>query len=929
MPELPTGTVTLFFSDIEGSTRLLEQLGRTRYAEALSRHRDILRDAFATHGGYEVDYAGDGFFVAFSSALEAVVTAVAAQRGLDVEDWPDGQKLRVRIGLHTGEPLPVPPKYVGLDVHRTARIMAAGHGGQVLLSERTAGLADEELPEGTSIKDLGEHRLKDLSRPQRLYQLTIDGMATAFPPLKTLGGRANNLPAQPNRLIGRSDELADVAGALRGLETRLVTIVGPGGTGKTRLALHAAAELVDDFADGVFVVFLAPLHQPELVLDAIATTLGLRSRAGETIEDTLISYLAERKLLLLLDNFEHLLGAAASVSRLLSAAPNLSVLITTREPLRIMAERVLDVGPLSVPDSDTSSLAGALDHDAVALFVERATAAKADFELDAGNLDAVTEICVRLDGLPLAIELAAARLRAFSPTALLKRLDQRLALLTGGARDADERQRTLRSTIEWSHDLLSPQEKMLLARLAVFAGGCRPAEAEAVCDVDGDLGTDVLDGLASLVEKSLLRVREDFDGEPRFWMLETIREYAFERLQAEGELAVMLRRHAAAFADIVEEAEPELRTPRQLAWLHRLDAEQENARAAITWGLEYDIEMALRFTGSLYQYWEYRGLWNEGIRWTNEAIERARDRAASSTYARGLFSAGFLAQIPGRNDESEELLGEALVAFREIDDRERTAYALGEMGWAKIWQAELDEARTVLERARSLASESGDPWLIAHSTLGLAACFTEGPVDLSALHAAEALLQESLRLCQEAGDEIMATRARGNLGWLAVLREDYAGAKQLFEASLRSASEAGDELNVGIHLSNLGVVTLFEDEADVAATWAHRFLTRFLKLGDKRIAAEALFTLAGVAATRGDPESAGRLSGAAHVILEEIHAEPSVPEARIEERWLVPASEAAPDAFDRGSQEGRAMTLAEVIHVALDASRGVIDERAG
>jgi predicted ATPase/class 3 adenylate cyclase len=929
MAAQPSGTVTLFFSDIEGSTRLLEHLGRERYAEALTMHRDIFRRAFAENQGYEVDHEGDAFFAAFPSAGQAIEAAVAAQRNLEGAAWPADVSFRVRIGLHTGEPLLVSPKYVGLDVHRAARIMAAGHGGQVLLSERTAALVDEELPDGVSIKDMGEHRLKDLSRPQRLYELTIDGLTNEFPPLKTLGGRATNLPAQPNRLIGRREELANIARAVRGRGTRLVTLVGPGGTGKTRLALHAAAELADEFAEGVFVVFLASLQESALVLDAIANTLGLRPRAGETVEDTLVSYLAERNVLLLLDNFEHLLGAAPAVSRMLATAPRLSLLVTTREPLHVTGERVFDIGPLSIPSSEASSPAGALEHDAVALFVERATAAKADFELEAGNLDAVTEICVRLDGLPLAIELAAARLRTFSSTALLARLDQRLAVLTGGARDADERQRTLRDTIAWSHDLLSPQERTLFARLAVFAGGCRPFDAEAVCNIDGDIEIDTLDGLTSLVDKSLLRVREDHDGEPRFWMLESIREYGLERLQDVNEAEAMRRRHAVAYAAFVEQAEGELLGPRQLIWLRRLDAEQDNVRAAIGWALGHDPETALQLTGSLYQYWEYRALWNEGIRWTTEALERASDVARGGTYARALFSAGFLVQIPGRADESQELLERALRAFAELDDRERMADALGEMGWAKVLRgAELDEARLLFERARSLALDSGNKWLTAHATLGLAACITEGPLDPAALLAAEELQQESLRLLQEEGDEIMATRVRGNLAWVALLREDYAKAKRLLEACLSSASNAGDELGTGSHWGNLALVALFEGDDSAAVSWATRFLKRFLKLGDKRIAAESLFTLAGVAAKRGHPESAGRLSGAAHAILEDIHAEPSVPEARIEERLLNPAREAAPEAFARATQEGRAMTLAEAIHLALDGALSGAQKRA-
>jgi class 3 adenylate cyclase len=347
MAELPTGTVTLLFTDIEGSTKLLEELGRERYAEALARHRDLLRQAFSERGGYEVDYEGDAFFVSFASADAAVSAAVSGQRALDAEQWPDGYPLRVRMGAHTGEPLAVPPKYIGLDVHRTARIMAAGHGGQVLLSERTADLVEDELPAEMALRDLGEHRLKDLSRPQRLFQLVIEGLPSEFPPLKTFGNRATNLPAQPNRLIGRTEELAAITGLLRNRQTRLLTLTGPGGTGKTRLALHSGAELVDTFADGVFVVLLAPVRDPELVLSTIAQTLGLRERAGETVEEALASYLTKRNVLLLLDNLEHLLDAAPAASKLLESAPNLSLLVTSREPLRLAAERLFEVQPLS------------------------------------------------------------------------------------------------------------------------------------------------------------------------------------------------------------------------------------------------------------------------------------------------------------------------------------------------------------------------------------------------------------------------------------------------------------------------------------------------------------------------------------------------------------------------------------------------------
>jgi predicted ATPase/class 3 adenylate cyclase len=927
MPELPTGTVTLLFTDIEGSTLLLEDLGRERYAEALARHRDIMRSAFGAHGGYEVDYEGDAFFVAFASAEGCLGAAVAGQRALAAEPWPEECALRVRMGIHTGEPLAVPPKYVGLDVHRAARIMAAGHGEQILLSERTAELVEEELSEVASLRDLGEHRLKDLSRPQRLYQLVIEGLPSEFPPLKTFGNRATNLPVQPNRLIGRTEELAAITGLLRNRETRLLTLTGPGGTGKTRLALHAGAELVDTFADGVFVVFLASLRDPELVLNVIAETLGLRERAGETTEEVLASYLNERNVLLLLDNLEHLLDAASAASKLLASALNLSMLVTSREPLRLAAERLFQVQPLSAPDSATSTTAAALEHDSVALFVERATAAKSDFELTGDNANAIGEICRCLDGLPLAIELAAARIRIFSPEALVQRLDQRLTFLTTGTRDAEERQWTLRATIEWSHELLSAEEEMLFARLAVFLGGFRLDAAEAVCDPGGELGIDLIDGLASLVDKSLLRQRDDPDGEPRFWMLETIREYALERLEASGAADAIARRHAVHYVELAERAEVELRGGSQLTWLVRLDAEQDNVRAALRWSLGNDPELPLRLAGSLYQFWEYRGHWNEGMRSVRESIGRATGGSAHPSYARALFSAGFLAQITGDYERSIRLLENALSLFREANDSRRTAHTLGELGWAKTWRGEIDAARALLESARSLSREIGDTWLLAHATMGLAATFTEAaaPTHRSDAHAA-VLSSEALRLMVEAGDEIMAARGRGNLGWLALHREDYEQARDLFEDSLQVATRVGDEVMIGIQWSNLGMLALFEGEPDQAAPWACRFLERFLKLGDKRIAAESLCTLAGVAATRKDPSRAGLLWGAAEAIRESIHSVTSLPESRIYERWLRPAGEASPESFGTALEAGRAMTAIEAVQVALDESLAQAEE---
>src|SRR5215211_7733214 len=559
---LPTGTVTMLFTDIEGSTRLLQELGRERYVRALEAHRTLLREAFSAHGGVEVELQGDSFHFAFETAQQAVLAAADGQRALASYQWPE-QPLRVRIGIHTGTPLVSEGLYAGLDVHRAARVMQAGHGGQVLVSQATAELVAGEL-EGLSLHELGEHRLKDLTLPVRLHELVGEGLERDFPPPKTLENRPTNLPVQPTPFLGRERELAEVRELLSREELRLLTLTGPGGTGKTRLALQAAAELVERYPQGVFLVTLAPVSDPELVLPTIAQTLALKEQPGEPLFETLKSQLADRQLLLLLDNFEQVEAAAPLVGELLAAAPRLNVLVTSRAPLHLAAEHEYPVSPLA-------------EEQALQLFVERAQAVRPGFTLD-GNRPVVLEICRRLDHLPLAVELAAARVKLLPPSALLQRLDARLKLLTGGARDREERQRTLRGAIEWSHELLGAEEQRLFRRLAVFAGGWTLEAAEAVCAADGEL--DVLDGLGSLLDKSLIR-QSEVEGQPRFSMLETIREYAAEKLAEAGQAAELRRQHAEYFSRLAERMGGELSDRISPDLVDRLAADLENFRSAL------------------------------------------------------------------------------------------------------------------------------------------------------------------------------------------------------------------------------------------------------------------------------------------------------------------------------------------------------------
>ncbi|HEY6836657.1 MAG TPA: adenylate/guanylate cyclase domain-containing protein [Gaiellaceae bacterium] len=754
----PSGTVTLLFSDIEGSTKLLRRTGDA-YAELLAEHRRLLREAFARHRGYELDNEGDAFFVAFESANDAAAAASAAQRALAEHDWPDGNEIRVRMGLHTGEPSTVDGRYVGLVVHAAARIMAAGHGGQVLLSESTRALLDEQFP----LRDLGAHRLKDLPGSQQLYQLQIEGFPADFPPLKTLEHRPTNLPLEPNAFIGRTRELKEAWSLLTRADARLLTLTGAGGAGKTRLALRLAGGAVEQFPNGVFFVSLAPVRDWELVVPSIAQTLGLREQPGETVLETLTEYVRDRRMLLLLDNFEQVLPAAAALSGLLGSAPELNVLVTSRTPLRIAGERTYSVPPLQGSES-------------VNLFVERAQAADAEFTVTDENAREVAEICARLDGLPLAIELAAPRVRALPPAALLRRLDDRLKLLTGGASDLDERQRTIRATIEWSYDLLPDAERALFAQLGVFVGGCRLESAEALCQAD----LDILDGLQSLVENSLVRRRADSDGEPRFWMLETIREFASELLEAEGRGEEARRRHADHFADEAEHLDVEARTGDHPAVLARLDEERTNMRTAFAWAREKrDGDLMLRLATALWGFWAARGYVGGGRRALEDALAASGKRPA-----RALLGLSSLKMLTGDTEGVSEAVEEALRGGEDDFTLAQAWNLLGRIDGSVLGQ--FGKAENAWRQALTHAERGGFPaeradiigWLLMSTVFGPL------PVD------------EGIARCNEflelaGADPTIRAWCATERSVLEAMRGDFEHARELLAEGKRSLAELG------------------------------------------------------------------------------------------------------------------------------------------
>lgn len=725
MTELPTGTVTFLFTDIEGSTGRWERQPEAMRV-ALAQHDALIRAAIQAHEGHVVKTMGDAFHAAFARAPDGLAAALDAQSQLQAEPWGDIGPLRVRMALHTGVTEERGGDYYGPALNRAARILSAGHGGQVLLSQVTYELVRDTAPTGTALTDLGEHRLKDLIRPERIFQASDLALKTEFPPLRTLDLHPNNLPVQSAPLIGRERVIQEVSDLLARDDVRLVTLTGPGGIGKTRLALQVAAEMVGAYPEGVYAVELAPISDPGLVASEIAQTVSVMPRSDRPLLDSLIERLKNRRLLLLLDNFEQILAAASVVDSLLRSCPTLTIIVTSRAPLQIRSEHEFPVPPLTLPVAGRPLTAEALSqYEAVALFIERAAAIRPDFTVTNANAPAVAEICARLDGLPLAIELAAARIRLLPPEALLTRLGQSLDLLRGGRRDLPSRQQTLRSAIGWSFDLLRPPEQQLFRRLGVFIGGFTIEAVEAVCDPEGDLELDILDGMGSLVDASLVRRDQTVGGEPRFGMLETIREYAVERLEESVDVTALRRRHADYFTAWAQSAEPELRGPRQVTWLDRLQADHDNGRSALTWALDEDHapQVALRLATALAWFWFIRGHLDDLGRL--EAAIRACSVLTDDAYivrtrARGLYMLAWIGRSWNDPPRTVALCEESVDLFRSINDRAGTAASLTELGQLLRDARDYPRARSVAEEGLAMAREVGDRTQVAFALYVLA-----------------------------------------------------------------------------------------------------------------------------------------------------------------------------------------------------------------
>jgi predicted ATPase/class 3 adenylate cyclase len=919
MRELPSGTITLLFTDIEGSTRLQHELG-DQYTDALADHRRILREIFAAHSGVEVDTQGDAFFFAFTTAPGAVRAAAEAAKKLS------SGPIRVRIGIHTGAPIAGEEGYVGLDVVRGARIAAAGHGGQLLVSASTASLLD-----GVELRDLGEHRLKDLAEAERLYQVVIPGLQTEFPALKTLARTPTNLPAQPTPLIGREEELRETADLLRGGATRLLTLTGAGGTGKTRLGLQLAAELLDDFPDGVFVVDFAAVRDRTLVVPTIAHALAVHERPGQSIEETLAEYLQARRLLLLLDNFEQLVAGASSLAALLAATNSLKLLITSRAPLRLAAEREYAVLPLELPDAEDMRGAAALqEYEAVALFVERARAARSDFELTNRNAPAVAEICVRLDGLPLAIELAAARVRALTPQAVLRRLEQRLELLTGGPRDAPARQQTMRGAIDWSYTLLTEPQQRLFARLSVFVGGCELEAAEAVCDFDGRLGLDVLEGLSSLIENSLVVEWDDPRGEPRYSMLETIGEYASEKLEARGGQDALRRQHADYFSALGRgertvhyhaPTEPGQRTMTEhessLAGAPEEHAQRElpNLRAALTWAFnEGEFELALRLAVAASWGWALSSAYSEGRDWVARVLDETEDLQTLQR-ARALFWLAEFAGWQGDHRSAVTFSERARALFEQHDDQTGVFRSLLALTQFEVSLGDLEGARVALEKAGELADG------LASDRERAFFCFKAAQVEGLAgdYEQAQVLQDEALQLCRKLGmPRQQWVNQLINVGWFALEQQDFARARSAFEEYIADDAVKTPRTMAIAHCS-LGLVALYEDDREDATLRFRIALTLARDAGVKPTIATALYGLAAVAAINGDVERSAVLYGHADEVRQSTGAPLTTQEQFITVRYLESARATLAAGALSTTRSGRgSMRLDEALAYALE-----------
>jgi predicted ATPase/class 3 adenylate cyclase len=954
--ELPTGTVTFLYTDIEGSTRRWEAHPDAMKA-AVARHDTLLRAAIEAEGGCIFRRMGDGVCAAFATAPSAVSAALAIQRALYAEPWEAvgaTGPIRARMALHTGVGEVRDADYVGAHLNRIARFLAAGHGCQTLLSQATYDLVRDGLPVGIHVRDLGEHRLKDMQRAERVYQLVVPDLPNAFPPLRSLEAYPNNLPIQLTSFVGRERELAEVTRLLS--TSRLLTFTGSGGCGKTRLALQAAADALALFADGVWLVELAPLTDPDLVPHAVTAALGVREEPGRPLLISLVEHLRPKHLLLVLDNCEHLIAACAQLAdTLLRACSRLTILASSREALGIAGETPFRVPSLGLPTGEQKMSVETLAAcEAVRLFAERATTAQPAFALTGRNAGAVAQVCRRLDGIPLALELAAARVRALTVEQVAQRLDDRFRLLTGGSRTALPRQQTLRALIDWSYDLLPEVERMLLRRLAVFVGGWTLEAAEAVCSDDGVEQDEVLDLLTRLVDKSLVLVEEQ-QGAARYRLLETVRQYAGEKLLKAREAEAVRDRHLGWFLALVEEASSHFGSMEQYAWGPRLATEYDNLLTALEWSRAQasDTEIELRLAGAMLGLWIVVGHLSAGRAALGNALARSNPATRTRARARALAAAGQLAGMQMDIAGARAPAAECVAIYRELGEKRELAYVLNALAVMAMHQDDEEAARSFQAESMALFRETGQSWDLAMSL------FLWGDVALERgeYARARAHFEESLALLRELGDRRMGSSPLTCLGRLACVDGDYATARALVEEGLAIRREVGDKWNIAISLNSLGEVARCEGDYERAAPlfeealavnqelsdhagigWSlHNLGHVALGAGDPRRAAtlfaESLTTrmqhdykagvasglagMAGVALRLGQPERTARLFGAVEALLASVHAVLAPADKLVYDRDMASVRRQLDEpAFARAWSAGRSLTLERALDEA-------------
>jgi predicted ATPase/class 3 adenylate cyclase len=922
-----TGTVTFLFTDIEGSTQLWERHPQAMQA-ALAKHDALLDQAIANHGGQTVKRTGDGCHAVFAAALDSALAALAAQQAIAAEPWTgiEPDRLRVRMALHTGEAEAREGDYYGPALNRAARVMAAGHGGQVLLSQVTAELVRDQLPAAVSLRDLGEHRLKDLTRPEHIFQLGTSGLPADFPALRSLDASPHNLPVQLTHFIGREREMVEVRRLLS--ETSLLTLTGSGGTGKTRLSLQVAADLLHKFPHGAWLAELAAVTDPELVVPTLAAMLGARQQPGRPLFDTLVDFLRAKQLLLILDNCEHLISACAEVAeRLLRQCPRLKIIASSREALGIAGETTYPVPSLSLPaataSAGTASAADLAQSEAVRLFVDRAKAALPSFAFTDDNAPAVAIICRRLDGIPLAIELAAARVRMLRVEQIAARLDDRFRLLTGGSRTALPRQQTLRALIDWSYALLSEPERAFLQQLSVFAGGWTLEAAESVCN------GDAFDLLTQLANKSLIVVDHDTSEPARYRLLETIRQYAREKLLETGDPAHWRERHLRYFLDYAVQAQPALNGPLMSAWQDRFELEHDNFRAALGWALDRrhgDPLAAMQLVEALSLFLARRGHTTEGLAWLGEVLARGEAAApaegplagayqlarARTLSARALFDFGLISNAAAARAAAEESVRLA----RQLGDRQLLANSLAVLGMTAGFWGDLDRARAAGGEALALGRELGDTQSL------ILALGTFSIVDQASQTSPESMrkrLAEMLRLARQTGNPWTIALTTLNLARLEAASSSLPEARSLFEESMRLFSQVGDPIQLLGARSELAHATRHDGQLDEAMTLYGETLRGWQHLGQRGAIAHQLESLAIVALARQQGARAARLlgaaetlretSGAVHMAIEHAEYERTVADLRAQ----LPALD-----LEAAWTEGRAMAMDEAVEYALN-----------